>query len=156
MPEQSKLFDEADYYDTDNTNEILTHTELEEALDYCFDNAWVRGMTAEQLLEEVCPITVYAFHRKKVDPGFAASVVDSWMEHFDEDHWCEEYGNFEDYSNPWKPEDLDALKAELTSVFKKYTDKARVWQCDQVAKAVYTKEEVRVLGADYLEGLADG
>lgn len=146
-------FDAADLYDVDDTAEVLNHESPESAIEYALENAWEKGKTVDQVLKEVCPLTVYAFSRKTIDKSFAASVVDCWVADFDETHWCEEYGNFEDASDPWSSEEEKSLRNELADVLQKYLDKAHVWQCDQVAKAEFSEAEIRELMPDYLKEL---
>jgi len=147
---KGQLFDAAAYYDTDDGAETLDHSELESALEYILDNAWEKDKSWDDILAELCPITVYAFQRKTVEDGFAAGVVDSWMDDFDEMHWCEEYGNFLDQSDPWSKEEEKKLREALSETLQKWIAKAHVWQCDQIAEAEFSEEEVRELMADYL------
>jgi hypothetical protein len=147
----SEAFESAAYYDWRPDSEVLSHTEIEEALTDAFESSWEKDKTPQELLGELCPIEIWAFKRKEVSPKFAAGVVERWMEDFDEDHWCEEYGNFEDESHPWKAEDSHAIVAELTAVLQKYVDKAHVWQCEQVATRTFTEEEVKALIPEWFE-----
>lgn len=135
------MFDDADFYDAAEDTEVLEHRELGDALEDAIDCAWSPGMTDEEVLDDVCPVTVYAFKRKTVQPGFAESVVSSWLETFDENHWGESYGRFDDYNEDiWKDE--QALKKELTEVLARHLKTASVWQCEKAAERVFSKAEV--------------
>jgi hypothetical protein len=140
-------FDAADYYDCSPDSELLAHGSPEGALENFLDGLWEKGKGCREILEGHGPIEVFAFKRKTVDRRFAELVVDSWMDDFDEMHWCEEYGNFEDVSDPFKDE--KALRAELTTVLQKHLDTATVWQCEQVASATFSVEEIAALVPDW-------
>lgn len=142
---KGEAFDQATYYDADDTAEHLSHETVEDALEAAVELVWEEDKTPEEVLDELCPITLHGYVRKKVSPSFAREVVDSWMDDFDEMYWMEEYGNFEDMSEPWKPAEEKALRDEITKVLQSYVEKAHVWQCDKSCDAVFTKEEVRKL-----------
>jgi len=144
-------FDAADYYDTDDGREVLSHSSLEDALEYVLDNAWEKDRTWDDVLDELCPVTVFAFRRKELDKGVARRVAEDVIERFEMDFWYEEYGDFDGNHLPWEGKNKAALIDDMTAVLEKHLADVKPWQCEVVTTAEFTKEEVRELMKGYLE-----
>lgn len=146
----SKAFDDADFYDTSGDPGELDHETLEAALADLLDSA---AETRTEAIEKVAPVLVDAFERKKLDPSFSEDCVGSWIVELGEDsflyeRWSEEYGDCLDGDGgPLEnvPNDeLEAFKAEVVEKLHALLEKhPSVWQCDKVASRKYSAEELR-------------
>lgn len=149
MTENEKNFDGATFYDCGDPEE-LHYESPSEAIEAHLDNAWEVGNTAMQTLDYVAPLEVKAFVPKKIPKGFGESAIDRMLEDFDENYWCEEFGNPIDGGHePWTGDELKALKAKLYAVMDEALSHADVWQCDVVATRTYSEDEVRALVPDW-------
>lgn len=136
-------FDRAKFYDCGDPQE-LKHADPGEAVEEFLDSNWAPDISPQQLLDELCPVTVKAYAPKTVAPRFGESAIDSMLEDFEENYWCEEYGNpMECGSPPWEGEQLRALRDKLYAALAEALKHAYVWQCEVVATREFTKQEVR-------------
>lgn len=144
-------FDDADYFDCGDPEELI-HESLEEALERFIDDAWEPGSVMGELLDKLCPLKVTGYARKKVAPRFGEAAIDTMLDDFDENYWCEEYGNPTDGDYPpWSASELISLKAALYKVMGAALLKARPWQCEEVGTREFSKAELMALIGDYLE-----
>lgn len=135
-------FDAAVFYDV-REDEQLTWTEPEEAIaDWLHNDAWEQGESLAETIARVAPVEVTAFRRMAA--SMPSSACGAWVLDCFEDEFAEENGSPDARTHDfWTREQRAAIIAALDSVLAAAGAMATVWRCEDVAKRLYTEDELR-------------
>lgn len=142
----------ADYYDTSDQCEILSHESLYECLAaHLADRP--RRSTGKAVADGV---TVYAWTRDALDSAAEASrMTDETIRRMSEG-FADEYGDPNDSEDGFSDEDKEECKAAILPAIVKLLESATVWRCSVTGKRTFTSEEllawVREHNPKWLEG----
>lgn len=140
------MSDEIEYWDCDEGQERLTHTDQGEAIEAHLDSLWVRDESVEEWLESAGDeITVYGFKRSKVKPGELYEPLEDILERLDEEH-CDPEGEGTEATEVMR----NAQTAFLEVIAAEYFS----WACEEVKEAavkVNVKEWVKENCPHWLE-----
>lgn len=136
-------FDNANYY-TCRSPELLTHTDVEDAVMEYFEYDSEPGEKILDTIKAACPLEVRAYSRQVIpDAEISANLeraVESLVENLDE-----EYGD-PDGDEGADKKAQDALVEQLTPLVQQWIkDHYSVWACTQVASKSYSAEEVEAI-----------
>lgn len=149
------MFDDALFYDTDDSAESLTHESVAAAIEYHFDAMHSKDRTLEQDIAEYSPVTVYAWQRVGVSlEDYAETLVDHLEEAISED---DEYGVCENANYDMFKYDRAKLIEAVASAIAPFSSQVMPWSCEQVAKREYSAQEVEaILRKECSEWFIDG
>lgn len=142
-------FKSADFFDCGEP-EQLSHDCVEDALEYYFDSFGSLGCDMRAIITEHCPISVTAFHRKRVDTGSfqlgIAQRVETLVDNLNED-FAEEFCDPDDDSTGI---DEDAIGRIRDLVLKEFAALS-VWQCEPTESVEFSAEQVCELLKDWID-----
>lgn len=139
------VFAENEYYDffsTDDSDDHLTFTSPEEAIEEYLSGLGERGQSFREVIDEWAPITVYAYDRTVPDIDFApmAQRVAAATVEFACDEMTQ-YG-YAYQADAWKPEDLATFTAKLEPLIEEHLRKVQLWKYEVVGERTYSQEEL--------------
>lgn len=141
-------FDNADFYVCQDS-EILTHECPESAIEDYLDMQAVPGCDIRELIKQLSPITVKAFHRVAIDDDDLRKISISLLEHAAEnfaEHWGNPDGlDDDDLNEVTIKEHLPAMIETVRAFYSHGT----VWPCEQAATRKYSEDEVLEIMIDY-------
>ncbi len=138
-----RKFARATYYDCQDS-EVLSHTEIEDAIEQLFEDSWTKGVTTEKLLDDLAPVTVSAYKRDEISEEWVTSTTTRMMEDFEE-HYHEDFGDIDGEHDAWSAEELKAIEAGLRAVIAGAAEKATVYRCSVVATREYSRVDVEAV-----------
>ena len=125
------------YWDCEES-EILTHTDIDEAVEYFLENIEIKDWP------EITEVSGYA--KLKISESEKARYAERILENLLED-LDEEYGG-EDYTEP-----SDKMKEAAKRFMDEFVNEYQVWRCwPEVTEKVNTMEWVKKNRPDWLEG----
>lgn len=153
---EASPYESADYYTYDDEGGRLTSTCDTEAIEHFLDNGYVPGISIQQIIEDSCPITIYAYKRDVVPPGYGGAVVEKLLEELTE-LWAEDYGDPD--ASPVDDPFTDSQAASVTGRFQSLLDdclkNAHVWKCVPCGEKVFSEDEVTALMKKWAPELFD-
>jgi hypothetical protein len=159
-------FHTAKYYTADDSCETLSVESYEEVIDQLIDNCWP-GFDAknpsfkpkiEDVIDDACPIKLYAYVPSVLDKGFAEGMVDKFVDELQTadcmaEVWWEEYGDIDGNHPPLgeaSPEQITELQAKLSEVLHPYLLKySHMWRCHVVDEKEFEYDEVLAIIKDF-------
>ena len=138
MSTQPDPFDTADYYDTDDNVEHLSHEDVDGALQEfveCTDD-W----------RERCPVTITAYKRAPFNVEFgllAKRLMDEYLERVQEDNY-----ELTDPEGDWdffKPEIVTEYTGKLETLLRDMGKHAIVWHCEEVSRREYSVDQIEAM-----------
>lgn len=138
---QPDLFENADYYDC-RDSESLSHETVSEAIEELFDCWAAPDGNMSELIKELSPVTVTAYHRREISDAewshVALHAAEAILESLDE-----EYGDPDDHVERSQEQSLAATLAPVIRDWCK--ENYQVWQCRSAGKREYTAEQVEAM-----------
>jgi hypothetical protein len=121
--------------------EVLSHTEVHDALAEHFEASWLTDETLPQQAERLGAVTVKGFNPKPLDMEWLQAEAIDFVERF-EDSFYEEFGGEDPEDNPpWEPENRAGVERAFFNVLKSATKNCTVWRCEEAASREFSPEE---------------
>lgn len=135
-------FQDADFYDCNDREDLEFETPQEAVFDY-LDSQCEPGCNALDVIKKACPLTVYAYKRMQTDDMFLETEAKHLLEIAEED-WLEVYGNPEADSSFAKEDHEKAIPA-LVGLLRMFYSNGDVYACDGVGSVTLDALQVEAL-----------
>src|SRR5580658_9729702 len=140
------LFDQADFFDCTDAEE-LTHETPEEAIADYLDVFAAADGDMTKIIHMHTPLVVRALSRKTLEPSFSDQVA-RWALEGALEQYDEEFGSGERSLIEMSDPEAVTAKEEIARALQKLFKSADVWQCDEVAVREYEAAEVEAMMRD--------